>query len=225
MKDNEFIELLNLYLDHEISAADAARLEAEVQRNPARRRVYVEYCRMHKACTLLADEVTTEAPAMAEFQPAPRRWFPAFYATAGLAAAACVAFIFFNRSPEAAPSAGPAVVNNSVPSAIVTPVNSAMPAAEVTRSIPRTVTVLARQDEFQPVTTPFRLNGPEASTPVAQDLRLTWIDQVQLSSLPKVPVESLRFETTKTPLRNGPQNLGPSSQEPAEQMSAWQFQR
>ena len=36
MKDNEFIELLNLYLDHEISQEDAARLEAEVQRNPAR---------------------------------------------------------------------------------------------------------------------------------------------------------------------------------------------
>ena len=35
MKDSEFIELLNLYLDHEISTADAARLEAEVQANPA----------------------------------------------------------------------------------------------------------------------------------------------------------------------------------------------
>ena len=32
MKDSEFLELLNLYLDHEISPADAARLEAEVRR-------------------------------------------------------------------------------------------------------------------------------------------------------------------------------------------------
>ena len=39
MNDSEYIELLNLYLDHEISAADAARLEAEVQSNPARRRI------------------------------------------------------------------------------------------------------------------------------------------------------------------------------------------
>ena len=46
MKDSEFIELLNLYLDHEISVADAARLEAEVQGSPARRRVYREYCQM-----------------------------------------------------------------------------------------------------------------------------------------------------------------------------------
>ena len=29
MKDSEFLELLNLYLDHEISPADAARLEAD----------------------------------------------------------------------------------------------------------------------------------------------------------------------------------------------------
>ena len=30
MSEREFIELLNLYLDHEIEAADAARLEAPV---------------------------------------------------------------------------------------------------------------------------------------------------------------------------------------------------
>ena len=36
MKDPEFIELLNLYVDHEITSVDAARLEAEVAQNPAR---------------------------------------------------------------------------------------------------------------------------------------------------------------------------------------------
>ena len=35
MKDSEFIELLNLYLDHEISAADAVRIEAEVMTGDA----------------------------------------------------------------------------------------------------------------------------------------------------------------------------------------------
>src|SRR5205823_1698019 len=61
MKDSEFTQLLNLYLDHEISAADAARLEAEVMSNPARRRVYQDYCRMQKACKLLASEFQSEA--------------------------------------------------------------------------------------------------------------------------------------------------------------------
>src|SRR6476620_5983664 len=60
MKDSEFTELLNLYLDHEISAADAARLEAEVQSNPARRRVYEDYCRMQKACKMLAQDFASE---------------------------------------------------------------------------------------------------------------------------------------------------------------------
>ena len=63
MKDSEFTELLNLYLDHEISAADAARLEAEVQINPNRRRVYQEYCRMQKACKLLAHDFACESSA------------------------------------------------------------------------------------------------------------------------------------------------------------------
>ncbi|HEX2855397.1 MAG TPA: zf-HC2 domain-containing protein [Opitutaceae bacterium] len=225
MKDNEFIELLNLYLDHEISPADAARLEAEVQRDPARRRVYVDYCRMHKACTLLADEVTTEAPAPVEFEPARSRWFPALYATAGLAAAACVAFVVFNRNSQPTSASSPALATNVAPAAVAAPVSSAAPAPEMARNIPRTVTVLAaRQLEFQPVTTSFRLSDPGAPVPAAQDLRLTWIDEIQLSSLPKVPVESLRFDDSKSPLRNGAQHLGPGLQEAAES-AAWQFQR
>jgi hypothetical protein len=223
MKDKEFTELLNLYLDHEISPADAARLEAEVQRDPARRQVYLEYCRMAKACSLLADTVTTEAPVIAEFAPTRRTWFPALYATAGLAAAACVAFVvFLNRNPESAPASGQALTQKTVPAA-ATLVNSGVPAAEG-RNIPRTVTVLAPQTEFQPVTLALRLNQPETSTPALQDLRLTWIDEVQISSLPKASVESLRFETAKMPLRNGPEHLGPGALEP-EELSAFQFQR
>jgi len=63
MKEREFIELLNLYLDHEIGPADAARLEQEIQRNPERRRTYREYCRMQKACRMLATEFAG-APAL-----------------------------------------------------------------------------------------------------------------------------------------------------------------
>ena len=33
MKDTKFIELLNLYLDHQISETDAAALEAEIRQN------------------------------------------------------------------------------------------------------------------------------------------------------------------------------------------------
>ena len=60
MKDTEFIQLLNLYLDHEISTADAARLEAEVQNNAGRRHIYQEYCRMQKACRMIAADFQTD---------------------------------------------------------------------------------------------------------------------------------------------------------------------
>src|SRR5471032_2854782 len=56
MNDREFIELLNLYLDREISAVDALRLESEVVADPKRREVYDQYCRMQKACTMLSLE-------------------------------------------------------------------------------------------------------------------------------------------------------------------------
>ena len=52
MKDREFIQLLNLYVDREITADDARRLEIEVASSPERRKVYDQYCRIQKACQL-----------------------------------------------------------------------------------------------------------------------------------------------------------------------------
>lgn len=109
MNDSEFIEYLNLYLDHEITAADAARLEAEVQRSPERRRIYRDYCRMQKACMLLAKDFNDEAASAAaqvrvpvEVEGARRfSWGTGVWGTAGLfAAVACVAIVFIaNRNP------------------------------------------------------------------------------------------------------------------------------
>lgn len=107
MKDSEFINLLNLYLDHEISAADAARLEAEVQSNPERRRVYREYCQMQKACKVLTADFQTE-PVIAtnrrviDFRGAKQRQqrTSLFYTVGTLtAAAACIAIVVIGRNP------------------------------------------------------------------------------------------------------------------------------
>ena len=54
MNDPEFISLLNLYVDREISPEDALRLESEVLKHPKRRDIYDQYCRMQKACTMLS---------------------------------------------------------------------------------------------------------------------------------------------------------------------------
>jgi anti-sigma factor RsiW len=65
MTDQEFIELLNLYVDREISVQDAARLESAVTASPRRRSVYNQYCKMQKACSMLSDQYT-EAGAESE---------------------------------------------------------------------------------------------------------------------------------------------------------------
>ena len=104
MNDREFIELLNLYVDHEISAEDSLRLEAEVLSDPSRREVYDQYCRMQKACSMLSEELMESAPDAApnviEF-PAQRRAriLPVF---AGLAAAAAIALVFVNMRDKGA---------------------------------------------------------------------------------------------------------------------------
>ncbi len=113
MKDSEFIELLNLYLDHEISAADAARLEAEIRGNLERRRVYLQYCKMQQACRAIAadfatadasDGISTEkkvipfTPAFAA-TPARQRSRQFSYAIGAVAAAACCVRAWGEASP------------------------------------------------------------------------------------------------------------------------------
>lgn len=103
MKESKFIELLNLYIDQQISPEDAALLEEEILNNPRHRRIYHQYCKMHRACTLVlenirtrADQATTGVEEVAsrgvDFELRPRRSAWGYYA-AGLAAAACVALV------------------------------------------------------------------------------------------------------------------------------------
>lgn len=107
MKEHEFIELLNLYLDHEITAEDAARLEAEIQLNQDRRNTYREYCRMQRACRILANEFTstpatdrilavrssvTPAPTNADGSDAWQQWV---LGASGLVAVASLALVAY----------------------------------------------------------------------------------------------------------------------------------
>ena len=71
MKDQRFIELLNLYIDRQISPAETAELEAEMQSNPARRQTYRQYCQMHHATKLVYASFRNHAsvPASAESAP------------------------------------------------------------------------------------------------------------------------------------------------------------
>lgn len=111
MKDTRFIELVNLYIDRQVTPEEAAELELEIQGNPARRRVYQQYCRMHRATKLAYDSFRAHAEqdGQAARQPATiahiqsrqrqrrMRWA---YAASGLAAAACVALFVMRPAVE-----------------------------------------------------------------------------------------------------------------------------
>ena len=223
MNDSEFIEYLNLYLDHEITAADAARLEAEVQRSPERRRIYRDYCRMQKACMLLAKDFNDEAASAAaqvrvpvEVEGARRfSWGTGVWGTAGLfAAAACVAIVFIaNRNPGASP------VGRPVPDlAIARPVVSAVaPALETgvifgrseniaaQASFARSVTVPAsRRSELQPglalgsLSLGTRIAGGESPAEGSLPAQFDWLSSLEIAPMQRMQLEGFRFEARPT---------------------------
>lgn len=63
MTDKKFLAQLNLYLDGEIDAAAAAALEQEILNDPARRRIYNDYCRIHRATKLVYQQFRAAADA------------------------------------------------------------------------------------------------------------------------------------------------------------------
>ncbi len=126
MKDTRFIELVNLYIDRQISPEETAELEAELQSNARRRQIYQQYCHMHRATKLVYESFRThadqgaEAPTgsstIARFESRKRaaqraRWM---YAMGGLAAAACVAFAVVRSGTFQKSNAG-ALAENQLP--------------------------------------------------------------------------------------------------------------
>jgi hypothetical protein len=79
MKDAKFIELLNLYLDHQIPD-ESAELEAEIRAIPRAAALYRQYCQMQKACNVLAADLRAQAPGAGagSARPATRRRAPAY---------------------------------------------------------------------------------------------------------------------------------------------------
>jgi hypothetical protein len=176
MKDSEFLELLNLYLDHEITPADAARLEAEVARDPERLKVYRQYCRMQKACVELAQQHRDSAPAeealTAAFAPRPAWSAASIWTTGILAAAASLAVVLAYRRPATAPTAP--IVAQAAPAVSVAPA----------------------PDQFQPVlvATSLALDkaGPDKLFPADdRNGQFAWISQVQLTPIRLTPSDQL----------------------------------
>jgi hypothetical protein len=192
MKESNFIELLNLYIDHQISPAEAELLEAEVKSNSARRRVYREYCEMQKGCAMLAENFRTQAPAgdgkIVEFKPRRSSVRALTYAGSFVAVAACVAVVFVSRShleAEPAKVSAPLAVQQRVATA---PAVAAIPA-------PRP----ALQPAFGPKVLTLRAQNAElADVSADQAAMAEWMNSIQLSSMPGVSADDLRFDAHAT---------------------------
>ena len=213
MKDSEFIELVNLYLDHEISTADAARLEAEVQTNAARRQIYRQYCRIQKACRMAAADFQTEPVAasaaldkkVVAFDGPPRgKRARSVYAFGSFAAlAACAALVFVTRSQQPA---------NSQPESGVSAPVAVAPASAITNpdatfvvnktAAPRGLVSVAPRPQTKWVRDPLLLTGTtqaEAMRAAAvnqANAQLAWIQAVQLAPLQQRAEGDLHFAAT-----------------------------
>lgn len=117
MKDARFVALINHYIDRQITPAEAAELEAEINASPRRRQVYQGYCRMHRATRLVYESFRSEAGTVAGDAPtaakvtqwqgrragAARRWT---WLAGGVAAAASLALVVL-RTPPGSGAAAP----------------------------------------------------------------------------------------------------------------------
>lgn len=61
MNHKKFIQLLNLYVDGEANPLEAREVEREIENDPARRRIYDEYCRIQAATRLVYAQFRTAA--------------------------------------------------------------------------------------------------------------------------------------------------------------------
>jgi hypothetical protein len=143
MKDHRFIELVNLYIDRQISAEETAELEAEIQASPQRRAVYRQYCQLHSATKQVYESFRANAEPQAggpagrvvtgNFTRRPRsNWI---HYAGGLAAAACLAVVFVRYNAGSAPAAGGLAQTAATPAVQVATVTPSTPAPGEPRAV------------------------------------------------------------------------------------------
>lgn len=210
MKENRFIELLNLYVDHQIAPGEASELEAEILHNPERRKTYRDYCQIQRASEIIFGHKTQQVPTpfalekslreterkIIAFTARPKSgWVTYTAAFGGLTAmAACVAFVLLGtRTPPVAPASivdalalvtapAPLVVAASQPSNIL---STAQTPVQVSRAS-GTHLILTVQD-FSNGREELALSDGAAGT--------EWMQQVQLPQVQRVIVDNSAFET------------------------------
>ncbi len=229
MKDAEFIELLNLYLDHEIGAEDAKRLEAEVRRSPERYRTYREYCQMQKACVVLSAQHAGAAAdgKVVAFEPASPSWGFGTYASGVCAAAACFALSVVLFKGDGSFTSAPK--NLDATSIATVRIEDPAGARALMREVPTMVSLSPRNAELKSVlaTQPLALTRKQRSADSATvwDERFDWMNRVEFATIPRADATTLLFEAkTAVPFDGRVFTNRRSSEWPVEK-AAFQFQR
>ncbi|MBI2812766.1 MAG: hypothetical protein HYX71_00595 [Opitutae bacterium] len=223
MKDSRFIELVNLYIDRQITAEETAELEAEMQGHPRRRAVYRRYCQLHSATKQVYDRFRAHAepvpavPAgragLARFERQPRRhWI--HYAGGLAAAAAGLAFVLVRYDGGTPPATAPiAQVETKQP--VATAVTVAPVAAEQAPSLLSLERGPAVEREFSALLAALREEEQNVFTnPEIQATRLpSLFDDGVFEERPLLPLNGQRtFRSKHTPAQKA-------------EFTAFQFQR
>jgi len=225
MTTTKFTELLNLYLDHEINLEDAAKLEAEIQHNPAHREIYRQYCRMHKGCTLLAQDFVGATEYTAPRKVAvgagkSRSQFTTWATGLGFAAAAGFAVVLMTGKSTSTSTEPPA----STP-ARAAGVQLASNQTAPISTMDELPVFRATHSELHPVFTPTLVTVGDQDRSVYvndQTDRFDWMDHVNLTSPPEdaysFQVRPAEAETPRTLRSHRPMDG-------RVEMTAFQFQR
>ncbi len=214
MKENRFIELLNLYVDQQLNPAEAAELEEEMQRNPARLRTYRQYCRMQKACHQLFEQERQAAPSTSRLAraladadrkvvafPEPRSVWPqrSLYAVGIAAVGVCAALVLFRPTaghrPEIAaePSTRPATVVETASTAKAAPQAVAIPAADpATIELRKSFHAVLPARPF-PLLKTLSTNGE----PAEEKPDFAWMNSLEFAPLRPVEANMLAIETIR----------------------------
>lgn len=229
MNDERFIEMLNLYIDRELSGAEIHEIEEAIAQSPERQKIYAQYCRIERATQHLLNETDVPQPRIAElvaaartddntveFAPAPspakNRWLGWGTSVASIAAA-CVALVFVAlQSPDEPVSGGLA--------------------ASSTSTVPEPVPAFLDDSTYQTV---FVLDHERSSDRLERMRPATdsfaWMNQLQFAPIERSQIDSWQMEASE-PIQV--RSLNPRWITPVglddtpnrdEQMTAFQFQR
>ncbi|MDF3056445.1 MAG: hypothetical protein K0R17_660 [Rariglobus sp.] len=238
MNDRRFIELLNLYVDQQIHPDEASELEAEVLRNPERRRTYDQYCRLQRGCCLLGDGARSIAPSSHGFArslrdaerkiAAPRRaaWRPAYAGVFSVATmAACVAVVVVVNRPAPSPDTTGGMVASTPEAQPLAPTTEAVAAMALTPTEP----ALAPSFDLQPVLAATGLgvarNAREAEIAAHDREALEWMQRIDLLPVSRVVVDEQAFESRPTLQQDNRVFRSRHSLQGNAEFTAFQFQR